>query len=44
MPARLWAGWQGAGVIPDEAAGVDLVRELEAVAQALADWRVANTR
>lgn len=44
MPARLWAGGQGAGVIPDEAAGVDLVRELEAVAQALADWRVANTR
>lgn len=39
---QLWAGGQGAVLAPDEISGVRVLRELEAVPQALADWRQAN--
>lgn len=42
VQTRLWAGGQGAGLVPDDVAGVDMVRELEAIPQALAHWRAAN--
>ncbi|MGP1681604.1 MAG: MerR family transcriptional regulator [Giesbergeria sp.] len=39
---QLWAGGQGAVLAPGEVAGLTVLRPLEAVPQALAEWRSAN--
>lgn len=44
LPAKtqLWVGGQGAALTPGDAPGVALIRDLEAVPQALADWQAAK--
>ncbi len=44
IQTQLWAGGQGAELAPGNTTGLALIRGLEAVPQALADWQVAKAR